>query len=106
MDETDNSKSLYLFGRDVSKIPCFRSSFLYGMGGGFGIGLMSFMITSKPRLSTHVGFSGFAVTTLSYWMYCRYRWSLDKFAVTQLQPAMRNKALFEGTKLDPEIKEA
>ena len=35
----EERKHLYVFGRDVSEIPCFRNSFLYGISGGFGLGL-------------------------------------------------------------------
>jgi len=35
-----------IFGRDVSKIPCFKESFLYGLLGGIGCGLVTFMATS------------------------------------------------------------
>lgn len=35
----EERKHLNLFGRDVSEIPCFRNSFLYGIGGGVGMGL-------------------------------------------------------------------
>lgn len=36
-----------IFGRDVSKIPCFRNSFLTGIYGGVGCGIASFLATSK-----------------------------------------------------------
>lgn len=62
---------LILFGRDVSAIPCFRESFLYGIGSGVVIGLGAFMSTSKPRLATHVGVSSYIMITLSFWCYCR-----------------------------------
>lgn len=35
----EERKHLYILGRDVSEIPCFRNSFLYGISGGFGMGL-------------------------------------------------------------------
>lgn len=35
----EERKHFYLFGRDVSEIPCFRNSFLYGIGSGVGVGL-------------------------------------------------------------------
>ena len=39
-DEIDEERRhLHIFGRDVSEIPCFRNSFLYGIGGGFGSAL-------------------------------------------------------------------
>lgn len=39
-DQIDEErKHLVIFGRDVSEIPCFRNSFLYGIGSGIGTGL-------------------------------------------------------------------
>lgn len=35
----EDRKHLFILGRDVSEMPCFRNSFLYGIGGGFGTGL-------------------------------------------------------------------
>ena len=36
-DEIDEQrKHLWIFGRDAGEIPCFRSSFLTGIGSGFG----------------------------------------------------------------------
>lgn len=35
----EERKHLVIFGRDVSEIPCFRGSFLFGIGSGFGTGL-------------------------------------------------------------------
>lgn len=47
---------LVLFGRDVSKIPCFRNSFLTGIYGGVGCGIASFLATSKYHTCTWVLF--------------------------------------------------
>lgn len=35
----EEKKHAYVFGRDVANIPCFRNSFLYGIGSGIGIGI-------------------------------------------------------------------
>lgn len=61
-----------LFGRDISQIPCFRNSFLYGIGGGIGIGLLTFLGTSRTTFSTHVGFGTFFCGTIAYWSWCRW----------------------------------
>jgi len=107
IDQPDEGirRSLYIFNRDVSKIPCFRSSFLYGIGTGVAIGLMAFMSTSKPRLASHVGFSTFVLTTVSYWCYCRYAWAKQKALVLQIQEGMRQNAYYEGTDLHRQINE-
>ncbi|CAG0903321.1 unnamed protein product, partial [Darwinula stevensoni] len=57
---------LYIFGRDVTQIPCFRNSFLYGIGGGIVAGLATFLLTSRIKLSFQVSNYAFFGTTLSY----------------------------------------
>ncbi|XP_053672420.1 cytochrome c oxidase assembly protein COX20, mitochondrial [Anopheles nili] len=96
-------KSIIIFGRDVSTIPCFRNSFLYGISIGMGIGFLAFMKTSRPQLSTHIGFGSFMAVTLSYWFPCRYRWSKQKFDAAQLQQALQKQAIFEGTEKEREL---
>ena len=41
-----------LFGTDVSKIPCYRQTFLMGISGGIGVGLINFLLTSKDWQSS------------------------------------------------------
>uniref|UniRef100_A0A1B0G853 Cytochrome c oxidase assembly protein COX20, mitochondrial n=1 Tax=Glossina morsitans morsitans TaxID=37546 RepID=A0A1B0G853_GLOMM len=101
--EDEPKKGLSLFGRDVSEIPCFRNSFLYGIGGGIGTGLLTFLSTSRTTFSTHVGFGTFFVGTLVYWSWCRYQWSLHRFEYAKLQEGLRNKALYEGTDVEKKL---
>lgn len=70
-DFTIYLQRLFIFGRDVSEIPCFRSSFLYGGGSAFGFGIAAFLATSRPQLSCHCAMAGFVTVTMSYWFYCR-----------------------------------
>uniref|UniRef100_A0A0K8SIT5 Cytochrome c oxidase assembly protein COX20, mitochondrial n=1 Tax=Lygus hesperus TaxID=30085 RepID=A0A0K8SIT5_LYGHE len=74
-DKEEKSKSL---ARIFSETPCMRSSYLYGITTGIGTGLAYFMYSSKPRISAHAGFTGFVLTTLSYWTYCRYNLSKEQ----------------------------
>nr|CAD7402871.1 unnamed protein product [Timema poppensis] len=96
-EEEETKRKLILFGRDVSEIPCFRNSYLYGISSGIGMGLTYFMFTSKVRMATHVGFGSFLGITMIYWIHCRYKYSLNKFNMGQLQAAMKKKAMYEGT---------
>ncbi|XP_053953010.1 cytochrome c oxidase assembly protein COX20, mitochondrial [Anastrepha ludens] len=98
-------RQLNVFGRDVSQIPCFRNSFLYGISGGIAVGLGTFLGTSRTRLSTHVGFSSFFIGTLGYWLVCRYQWSKRRFEYQQLKEAMLLQGLHEGTDLERKILE-
>lgn len=65
-------QTLFLFGRDVSQIPCFRESFLNGIIGGVAIGLGTFMRTSRPRQACNYAIGSQTLITLLYWSYCRY----------------------------------
>lgn len=97
MSDDDEQKPVVIFNRDISSIPCFRSSFLYGIGSGFVGGLGYFLFTSNTRMATHVGFSSFIVITLSYWCHCRWQWTKTKFSHGQLQTIMKKHTMSEGT---------
>lgn len=92
-----------MFGRDLSKIPCFRESFLYGMGTGVGMALVTFLKTSKPMLSQHVGVGMFSLSTMVYWSYCRWCWSQERFDAQMLQDALKDKIMHEGTAAEREL---
>lgn len=92
-----------LLGRDVSKIPCFRNTFLYGIGGGLGAGLIAFMLTSRPQLSSHVAVASFTVVSMCFWMQCRYTYSKTKFELAQVKLGMQRHVMYEGTQIQKEI---
>ncbi|XP_063240428.1 cytochrome c oxidase assembly protein COX20, mitochondrial [Bacillus rossius redtenbacheri] len=104
MEENDTDRKTYmLFGRDVSQIPCFRDSYLYGISGGLGAGLLFFLFTSRIRMATHVGFGSFVGITLSYWAYCRYTRSVSDQNLQLLKQAMDRKLMYEGTAVEEQI---
>nr|CAH7747309.1 unnamed protein product [Callosobruchus chinensis] len=92
--------SLVIYGRDISKIPCFRNSLLYGIGGGIALGLARFMLTSQPVKSTNFAVYSFSLVTMAYWIQCRYTYSKNKFEMMQLQELMRRHTLMEGTEAE------
>ncbi|XP_030755489.1 cytochrome c oxidase assembly protein COX20, mitochondrial [Sitophilus oryzae] len=96
----EENKGIIIFGRDVSKIPCFRNSFLYGIGGGVLLGLTHFLFTSKAVKSVNYSVYSFSIITLGYWIQCRYEYTKTKFEMLRLQEALANRALFEGTEED------
>uniref|UniRef100_U5ESX7 Cytochrome c oxidase assembly protein COX20, mitochondrial n=1 Tax=Corethrella appendiculata TaxID=1370023 RepID=U5ESX7_9DIPT len=102
--EEEEDKSVYLYGRDVTKIPCFKDSFFYGISTGIAVGFLAFMKTSRPQLATHIGFGTFFATTVGYWFPCRYNWSKRKFDFAKIQAIMKKQAIYEGTELEREIK--
>lgn len=97
------NKSFKIFGTDVSKMPCFRNSYLYGIGGGIGIGLTYFMLTSRTKASCHFGVASFAVITLSYWTQCRYNYSKLKFDMARTQELMKKHSMYEGTEMEKKL---
>ncbi|KAL0831373.1 hypothetical protein ABMA28_002198 [Loxostege sticticalis] len=99
----EEKKGIVFLGRDLSKIPCFRESFLYGIATGVGVGLATFLKTSKPMRSQHIGFGTFTMSTLIYWSYCRYQWSKQRFDAQLLQEALKDKIKYEGTAVEREL---
>ena len=90
MEEDNELESpIMIFGRDVRKIPCFRSSILNGVGFGCVTGLLVFMFTSKPRLASHSTVGSFTCITLSYWIYCRHEYATQKFNMGQIKGALK-----------------
>ncbi|PSN57237.1 hypothetical protein C0J52_05005, partial [Blattella germanica] len=93
-------KPVVVLNRDITGIPCFRNSFLYGLGGGFVGGLACFLFTSNVKWSSHAGVSSFVLITMSYWFHCRWQWSKTKFSYGQLQSVMQKHTMYEGTEFD------
>ncbi|XP_001605374.1 cytochrome c oxidase assembly protein COX20, mitochondrial [Nasonia vitripennis] len=102
---TENEETGFrIFGRDVLKIPCIRESFLYSMSSYIGVGLLTFLVTSKPKLSSHLGFASYIVVTLGYYTNCRINYANQKFQMAQIQQAMHKAAVMEGTEEEEIIK--
>ncbi|XP_008487154.2 cytochrome c oxidase assembly protein COX20, mitochondrial-like [Diaphorina citri] len=60
-------KDIYIFGRNLNEIPCFRNSLLYGISSGLGVGLGTFLFTSNGRKALHYGFGSYLGVTWIYW---------------------------------------
>lgn len=95
-------QSVVVFGQDIAQIPCFRSSFLYGISGGIASGLLYFLLTSRVKTSMDFGVASFAIVTMSYWGHCRYNYSKNKFEMEKVQELLRRRAMYEGTATDPD----
>ncbi|XP_015588887.1 cytochrome c oxidase assembly protein COX20, mitochondrial [Cephus cinctus] len=105
MADDDESKPVMLFGRDISKIPCFRSSFLYGITSGVVGGMTMFLFTSRPKLSCDAAVGTFVSVTLFYWIYCRHNWVHQKFDAGQVQSALRRANTLERPQREKEFSE-
>ncbi|XP_054263542.1 cytochrome c oxidase assembly protein COX20, mitochondrial [Macrosteles quadrilineatus] len=97
-DETDNR--IMLFGRDVSTIPCFRNSWLYGISSGIGSGLLYFLFTSKPKVATHFGFTSTMIVTGAYWVICRYQYEKQVEELKKIKDYVEKRVLIEGTEME------
>jgi len=101
----DSNRQLVVFGKDLGAIPCFRNSFLYGLSGGFGAGIMHFAFSSRVRNATRFGFWSYIGITSVYWVYCRYDYSVTKFKYSKMQHGLQQFAAYEGTEKDPSRKD-
>ncbi|KAG7208415.1 hypothetical protein KM043_014647 [Ampulex compressa] len=59
MEQNSNNMEFYMFGKNFWKVPCMRNSLLYGISGGIGVGLLSFLLTSKAKQATKHMFGGY-----------------------------------------------
>ncbi|KAK7148106.1 hypothetical protein R3I93_012431 [Phoxinus phoxinus] len=101
-EEGGKGQGMKLLGiLDVQNTPCARESLLYGAGGSLAAGLLHFLATSRVRRSYDVGAAGFILTTLGSWLYCRYNRAKLRIQQRVIQEGMKNKVIYEGTKLDP-----
>ncbi|XP_050442892.1 cytochrome c oxidase assembly protein COX20, mitochondrial [Adelges cooleyi] len=87
----DDHKAYMFLGKDVSKIPCFRNSYLYSIVGGFVAGLGHFMFTSRTQRSMHFGVGSFCVIASSYWTFCRYNYSQTEKTMDELKKVIQEK---------------
>ncbi|KAF2886812.1 hypothetical protein ILUMI_19361 [Ignelater luminosus] len=96
MTGPSSEKGIVIFGRDITKIPCFRNSFLYGICGGITCGLARFMFTSRVKSATDFAVASFAVITMGYWFQCRYEYSKTKFEMDKMKYLLQNHMMYEG----------
>jgi len=87
----EEHKAFMFLGTDLSKIPCFRNSYLYGILGGFTTGIGYFMCTSRTLRSTHVGFGSFVAISSVYWVLCRYNYNKTEETLNELKGIIRDK---------------
>ncbi|XP_077530248.1 cytochrome c oxidase assembly factor COX20 lethal (3) 87Df [Haemaphysalis longicornis] len=103
MEDSDDppKKPLMFMGRNIEEIPCFRQVLITGILSGIGIGVGTFMLTSRPRRATDAAVYSFVGITMTYWFYCRYQFSKRNFEYRKLQKYMRGSAASEG--IDTEL---
>lgn len=104
IDEGEAKPTLVFLGRDLLKIPCFRNTFLYSISSWVGVGLVTFLFTSRPQFSSHVGCGAFIAVSLGYYMQCRMNYENQKFQMSQIKHAMQRAVAMEGVEPDNDDK--
>ncbi|XP_072265425.1 cytochrome c oxidase assembly protein COX20, mitochondrial [Pyxicephalus adspersus] len=97
----ESYKLLWLL--DVKKTPCARESVLYGSVGSLVVGVGNFLATSRIRRSCDMAVGGFILTTLGFWMYCRYNHAKLLIQQRRVQEGIKMKIIYEGSTKDPSI---
>ncbi|EZA62360.1 hypothetical protein DMN91_010759 [Ooceraea biroi] len=97
--ESDKRKPVMLLGRDITKIPCFKRSMLNGIYTGIGSGLVTFLLTSRPRRALEVALGAYMSVSLVYWCHCRYTYVKQKYQLNDI------KALQQQQSVNKEIEE-
>ena len=75
---TDRSRLMF-FGTNLAKIPCFKSSFMNGIGAGMVVGLVYNLATSRPPMG--MAFGSYTVVLFGSWFYCRANLRIRKFLI-------------------------
>ncbi|ORY34759.1 hypothetical protein BCR39DRAFT_556268 [Naematelia encephala] len=57
--------------QNLGKVPCMRTSLLYGIGGGSAIGAIRFIGTRRPVTATLWAYFSFVGITVLQWTRCR-----------------------------------
>ena len=69
-EEEPERRGLNFFGTDVSKIPCFKHSFMYAIGSGMLTGVAYNLAFSKSPYK--LAFGVYTSVLFGYWFVCRY----------------------------------
>ncbi|XP_076659815.1 cytochrome c oxidase assembly factor COX20 lethal (3) 87Df [Halictus rubicundus] len=93
-EETPSKLEIKLFGIPIIQTKCQGDSHFYGIIGGVTGGLMTYLFTSQPRISSHMGVGCYAVTTVGYAIYC-----LQQQRQTAKQMRLIQAAMYEATSM-------
>ena len=69
-EEEPQRRGLNFLGTDVSKIPCFKHSFMYAIGSGMVTGVAYNLAFSKNPFKLACGV--YTSVLFGYWFVCRY----------------------------------
>ena len=95
-DNEEPKRRGFMFnGRDVSKAPCFKHSFMYAIGSGMGVGVAYNLALSKNPMK--LAFGTYAAVLFGYYGFCRYDYRMREAEMKKIRHAMKDVAYLEGT---------
>lgn len=83
------------FGTNLAKIPCFRESFMAGIGSGLIVGLVYNLALSRNPF--RLAFGTYGLVTFGYFIQCRYTYRMEEHQMKQIRYAMAKRQFIEGT---------
>ena len=100
-DEPEEERKGFMFnGHDLSKVPCFKNSFMYGIGSGTLVGVVYNLALSRNPFK--LAFATYGVVTFGYFFVCRYNYRMSEAELKKIRHAMRQRPFIEGTEKDQE----
>ena len=95
-DEEEPQRRGFMFnGTDVSKVPCFKHSFMYGIGAGMGVGVIYNLALSRNPYK--IAFGTYAAVLFGYYGVCRYNYRIREAELKKMRHLMKTAAYMEGT---------
>ena len=103
-DEPDEERKGFMFnGHDLSKVPCFKDSWMYGIGTGMVVGVAYNLLLSRNPFK--IAFWTYGAVTFGYFGVCRYNFRQREAEMKKIRHAMRTMPYFEGTEKDKRMEE-
>lgn len=86
---------LLFFGTNLAKIPCFKTSFMNGIGSGMLVGVAYNLATSRNPYKLALG--TYTVVLFGSWFVCRYKYRKAEMEMRLLQTHMNDYHLMEAS---------
>jgi len=99
--EDDSRKKLMFFGTNLAKIPCFRESFMAGIGSGLIVGLVYNLALSRNPF--RLAFGTYGLVTFGYFFQCRYAYRMEEHEMKKIRHAMAQRQFIEGTEKERKL---
>ena len=94
-DEEPKRRGLNFFGTDLSKIPCFKHSFMYAIGSGMLAGVAYNLIFSRNPYK--LAFGTYTAVLFGHYGVCRYDYRMREAEMKKIRHVMKSMPYMEGT---------